>query len=112
MVRIRDRGGGIPPELQASVMDFAYSTYEENEGTGFATLNSPPGGSSIAGLGYGLPLSKAYAEFFGGRLQIQSYHGWGTDIYVTLKSPVNLYVGHGPGQTGVHGSYSMTDYAM
>jgi signal transduction histidine kinase len=97
MIRIRDRGGGIPPHLQEHVFGFAYSTFEETEGTGFSTLNTPPGGgSSIAGLGYGLPLSRAYAEFFGGKLQIQSYHGWGTDIYVTLKSPMDLNTGLKP----------------
>lgn len=89
MVRIRDRGGGIPPPMEKEIFGFAFSTFDEGEGDGFATLNSPPGGggSSIAGLGYGLPLSRAYAEFFGGKLQIQTYHGWGTDVYVTLKSP-------------------------
>lgn len=88
MIRIRDRGGGIPPEVKDDIFNFAFSTFEEQEGDGFATLNSPPGGSSIAGLGYGLPLSRAYAEFFGGRLDIQSYYGWGTDVYLTLNGPV------------------------
>ncbi|CAN6655430.1 [Pyruvate dehydrogenase (acetyl-transferring)] kinase 1, mitochondrial [Trichomonascus vanleenenianus] len=88
MIRIRDRGGGIDPEMEQKVFGFAFSTFEEAEGDGFSTLNSPPGGggSSIAGLGYGLPLSRAYAEFFGGKLQIQSYYGWGTDVYISLKS--------------------------
>lgn len=89
MIRIRDRGGGIPPPMEKEIFGFAFSTFDEGEGDGFSTLNSPPGGggSSIAGLGYGLPLSRAYAEFFGGKLQVQTYHGWGTDVYVTLKSP-------------------------
>jgi len=39
----------------------------------------------LAGLGYGLPLSKAYAEFFDGRVEIQSLWGWGTDVYLKLK---------------------------
>lgn len=43
------------------------------------------GGSSIAGLGYGLPLSRAYAEYFGGNLSLQSCFGWGTDVYLCLK---------------------------
>ncbi|KAF8423050.1 putative mitochondrial pyruvate dehydrogenase kinase [Tirmania nivea] len=43
------------------------------------------GGSSIAGLGYGLPLSRAYAEYFGGTLSVQSCFGWGTDVYLLLK---------------------------
>ena len=43
------------------------------------------GSSSIAGLGYGLPLSRAYAEYFGGGIAVQSLHGWGTDVYLRLK---------------------------
>jgi signal transduction histidine kinase len=89
-IRVRDRGGGVPPEILDQIFGFAYSTFEDGEGDGFATLNSPPGGggSTIAGLGYGLPLSRAYAEFFGGSLQLQSYHGHGTDIYLNLRSPL------------------------
>jgi signal transduction histidine kinase len=41
--------------------------------------------SSIAGLGYGLPLSRAYAEYFGGSIAVQSLWGWGTDVYLTLQ---------------------------
>ncbi|KAI1436639.1 kinase isozyme 4 [Xylaria sp. CBS 124048] len=43
------------------------------------------GASSIAGLGYGLPLSRAYAEYFGGGIAVQSLYGWGTDVYLRLK---------------------------
>ena len=41
-------------------------------------------GSPLAGLGYGLPISRAYARFFGGDLQIMSVEGHGTDAYVHL----------------------------
>ncbi|KAI9887210.1 MAG: hypothetical protein M1823_000958 [Watsoniomyces obsoletus] len=43
------------------------------------------GGSSIAGLGYGLPLSRAYAEYFGGRIELQNIWGWGADVYLVLR---------------------------
>lgn len=88
IVRIRDRGGGIPPELEKKVFAYSFTTFSDVENDGINTLNAPPGGgNSIAGMGYGLPLSRAYAEFFGGKLQVQSYYGWGTDVYVTLKAP-------------------------
>lgn len=86
IIRIRDRGGGIPPVIEKNIWDYSFSTFEEAEGDGFSTLNGAPG-NSIAGLGYGLPLSRAYAEFFGGKLQVQSYFGWGTDVYLTLSAP-------------------------
>ena len=43
------------------------------------------GGSSLAGLGYGLPLGRAYAEYFGGGIRVQSLEGWGTDVYLSLR---------------------------
>lgn len=34
-------------------------------------------GGTIAGLGYGLPLSRLYAMYFGGSLEFKSLDGWG-----------------------------------
>lgn len=42
-------------------------------------------GSSLAGLGYGLPLGRAYAEYFEGGVEVVSLWGWGTDVYVRLR---------------------------
>ena len=36
------------------------------------------------GLGYGLPISRAYARYFGGDLSIMSMEGYGTDAFVYL----------------------------
>jgi signal transduction histidine kinase len=41
--------------------------------------------NSLAGLGYGLPLGRAYAEYFGGGIEVQSLWGWGTDVYLSLR---------------------------
>ena len=38
------------------------------------------------GLGYGLPITKLYAQYFGGDCQIQSIHGYGTDAYLFLNN--------------------------
>ncbi|WEJ93984.1 hypothetical protein PSN45_001461 [Yamadazyma tenuis] len=100
-VRIRDRGKGIPPAVLKHMFDYSFSTYESQEGEAYKTLNQPPGlgGNTVAGMGYGLPLSKNYIEIFNdtipkdldvendagrvkGSLTIQSYHGWGTDVYL------------------------------
>lgn len=32
-----------------------------------------------------LPLSRIYAQYFGGSLDLTSLHGWGTDVYVVLR---------------------------
>lgn len=37
------------------------------------------------GFGFGLPTSRAYAEYLGGSLQLQSLQGIGTDVYLRLR---------------------------
>lgn len=87
-IRIRDRGGGISPTVLPEIWSYSFTTFmEDDELPGFNStsnamdaLNAISGagnGSSIAGLGYGLPLGRAYAEYFGGGIGIQSLYGWG-----------------------------------
>ncbi|KJZ78083.1 hypothetical protein HIM_02720 [Hirsutella minnesotensis 3608] len=98
-IRIRDRGGGIPPDVLPQIWSYSFTTFSENDdfpGSGgtadglFAISAAGTGGSSIAGLGYGLPLSRAYAEYFGGGIAVQSLYGWGTDVYLRLKGVGNI----------------------
>lgn len=39
----------------------------------------------LSRFGFGLPTSRAYAEYLGGTLSIQSLQGIGTDVYLRLK---------------------------
>lgn len=95
-IRIRDRGGGIPPDVLPNIWSYSFTTFSDYDINGSGTengnvdaLNTISASSghlgSIAGLGYGLPLSRAYAEYFGGSIAIQSLWGWGTDVYLTLQ---------------------------
>lgn len=99
-IRIRDRGGGISPENYGHIWDYSFTTFNDDQAsstlsggsshTGMDALNamSGPGGDgahSLAGLGYGLPLGRAYAEYFGGGIAVQSLWGWGTDVYLSLR---------------------------
>ncbi|KAF2736786.1 kinase isozyme 4 mitochondrial precursor [Polyplosphaeria fusca] len=100
-IRIRDRGGGIAPENYEHIWDYSFTTFNDDQastslsggpggGGGMDALNaiSGPGGDgahSLAGLGYGLPLGRAYAEYFGGGIAVQSMWGWGTDVYLSLR---------------------------
>lgn len=47
-------------------------------------LTSPSVFSSSS-FGFGLPTSRAYAEYLGGSLSIQSMQGIGTDVYLRLR---------------------------
>ncbi|KAF7537532.1 hypothetical protein G7Z17_g12839 [Cylindrodendrum hubeiense] len=93
-IRVRDRGGGIPPDVSPNIWSYSFTTFSDNPddfpgsgsgSDGLGAIASASGGSSIAGLGYGLPLSRAYAEYFGGGIAVQSLYGWGTDVYLRLK---------------------------
>lgn len=92
-IRIRDRGGGIGPDVLPHIWGYSFTTFVDQDdvpGTwGDDALGvisaASNGSSSIAGLGYGLPLSRAYAEYFGGGIAVQSLYGWGTDVYLRLK---------------------------
>lgn len=102
-IRIRDRGGGISPDNLKHIWDYSFTTFKEEEldgrqpgpyqqgidsgsgAAGLQAITAGQGGSSIAGLGYGLPLGRAYAEYFGGGIAVQSMWGWGTDVYLSLR---------------------------
>ncbi|KAM0724184.1 hypothetical protein Q7P37_000066 [Cladosporium fusiforme] len=98
-VRIRDRGGGISPQVYGKLWEYGFTTFNEDEmndklcgGDGSGGMNAldvishgAGGGSTLAGLGYGLPLGRAYAEYFGGGIAVQSLWGWGTDVYLSLR---------------------------
>ncbi|KAL8784740.1 MAG: hypothetical protein Q9195_008922 [Heterodermia aff. obscurata] len=93
-IRIRDRGGGISPDILPNIWAYSFTTFGEDEALDVSNGNidalnaiSGAGGdsSSLAGLGYGLPLGRAYAEHFGGGIAVQSLWGWGTDVYLNLR---------------------------
>lgn len=70
-----DEGGGIPRSGLPKIFTYLYSTARNpldehsNLGTGDAV--------TMAGYGYGLPISRLYARYFGGDLQIISMEGYG-----------------------------------
>jgi len=100
-IRIRDRGGGISPDNLGHIWDYSFTTFNDakasstlsggsHSGNGMDALNAfsgagGDGAHSLAGLGYGLPLGRAYAEYFGGGIAVQSLWGWGTDVYLSLR---------------------------
>nr|AAV41811.1 pyruvate dehydrogenase kinase-like protein [Chlamydomonas incerta] len=60
----------------------------QQPGGGLQVLMRGPGGHSryqMAGLGFGLPLSRLYARYFGGDLRLQTIPGYGVDAYLTLR---------------------------
>ncbi|KAJ7470445.1 atypical/PDHK/BCKDK protein kinase [Mycena latifolia] len=114
-IRIRDEGGGVSPSNMARIFSYAFTTaksedvdHDADGGGGpyaaqhvgglanisggdtnlFSEITSKglqTGMGTIAGLGYGLPMSKLYAAYFGGELRLMSLEGWGSDVFLKLR---------------------------
>jgi pyruvate dehydrogenase kinase 2/3/4 len=79
-IKVADKGGGIPRSLMNKIWKFAHSTASEDElRTDFGTDIS---GARIRG--FGLPLARIYARYFGGELTLKSTEGFGLDAYLHL----------------------------
>ncbi|XP_058083521.1 pyruvate dehydrogenase (acetyl-transferring) kinase, mitochondrial-like isoform X3 [Magnolia sinica] len=83
-IKISDEGGGIARSGLRKIFTYLYSTAKNP-----LDEQSYPGGETdlvtMAGFGYGIPISRLYARYFGGDLQIISMEGYGTDAYLHLS---------------------------
>ncbi|SCU81562.1 LANO_0B03532g1_1 [Lachancea nothofagi CBS 11611] len=93
-IRIRDFGGGIPPGVEDCMFDYSYTTVNTDAKDSGMSAYVLPGADvcNVSGMGFGLPMCKAYMELFNGSLDIQSLWGWGTDAYIKLKGPDARYL--------------------
>ena len=87
---VRDRGGGIPRSKTETVFDYSYTTVDSIEDIAEVEAALDSGGGLLAGLGFGLPLSRLYARYFDGDLTLSSLEGYGTAAYCHLKSLSNV----------------------
>uniref|UniRef100_A0A672GZV7 Protein-serine/threonine kinase n=1 Tax=Salarias fasciatus TaxID=181472 RepID=A0A672GZV7_SALFA len=78
-IKVSDTGGGVPFRRIENLFSYMYSTAPAPQvGDGAR----PP----LAGFGYGLPISRLYAKYFQGDLQLYSMEGYGTDAVIYLKA--------------------------
>lgn len=87
-IRISDQGGGIPPENLEHIWDYSFTTVPEaSENTGgYMDMGDLNGNvPTIAGLGFGMPLARIHAEYFGGSLELCSMENFGCDVYLRLN---------------------------
>jgi pyruvate dehydrogenase kinase 2/3/4 len=82
-IKITDEGGGIPRSAIPLIWTYMYTTME---GQGIdQDFHASDFKAPMAGFGYGLPLSRLYARYFGGDLHLISVEGYGTDVYIHLN---------------------------
>ncbi|KAJ1916381.1 [Pyruvate dehydrogenase (acetyl-transferring)] kinase isozyme 2 [Mycoemilia scoparia] len=82
-IKITDEGGGIPRSEIDKVWTYMYTTADAPSVED--SLYKSDFKAPLAGFGYGLPLSRLYARYFGGDLRLVSMEGRGTDAYLHLS---------------------------
>uniref|UniRef100_A0A8D3CBT1 Protein-serine/threonine kinase n=1 Tax=Scophthalmus maximus TaxID=52904 RepID=A0A8D3CBT1_SCOMX len=78
-IKVSDKGGGVPFRRIENLFSYMYSTAPAPQ---IGEYTRPP----LAGFGYGLPISRLYAKYFQGDLQLYSMEGHGTDAVIYLKA--------------------------
>lgn len=71
-IKVADKGGGIPRSRMETIWSFTEFTAKSN----FNADQTP--------RGFGLPLARIYARYFGGELTLKSMEGYGLDAYLHL----------------------------
>ncbi|KRY66781.1 [Pyruvate dehydrogenase (acetyl-transferring)] kinase, mitochondrial [Trichinella pseudospiralis] len=77
---ISDQGGGVPRHIVGKLFNYMYTT------ASLPSMENAEYDAPMAGLGYGLPLSRLYARYFLGDLFLFSMEGYGTDACLYLKA--------------------------
>ncbi|KAF2803554.1 pyruvate dehydrogenase kinase-like protein [Mytilinidion resinicola] len=83
-IKISDEGGGIPRSAIPLVWTYMYTTVDQTPSLD-PDFNKSDFKAPMAGFGYGLPISRLYARYFGGDLKLISMEGYGTDVYLHLN---------------------------
>ena len=103
-IKVSDEGGGIPRSHMKRIWSYLFTTASPSIQERLIAFGDDSGGvgggdgnigvnamkdhsihSPLAGLGYGLPISRSYARYFGGDLSIMSMEGYGTDCFLHLR---------------------------
>uniref|UniRef100_A0A060T2H5 Protein-serine/threonine kinase n=1 Tax=Blastobotrys adeninivorans TaxID=409370 RepID=A0A060T2H5_BLAAD len=107
LFRVSDQGGGVPTDLLPHIWSFAKGPRSHRrmrsfqqvpkfkgiaqEASGTTNTVAPSSLGALAArdsgikLGMGLPLSRIYAEYWDGTLELQSLEGYGCDVFLRLS---------------------------
>lgn len=98
IIKISDQGGGMSKTVQQEAWQYGWTTVKSEADQSEAGLyaeescswdRNRDGGvrrpkSELAGYGFGLPLTRLHAQYFGGDVFLQALPGHGTDMYLIL----------------------------
>lgn len=91
MIKVSDEGGGIKRSNMSRIWSYLFTTANPSIVAGMLSSAAEDQNvrdfdvtSPLAGLGYGLPISRNYCRYFGGDLIIMSMEGYGTDSFMYL----------------------------
>lgn len=73
-IKVTDEGGGIPRSAIPLVWTYMYTTVDQTPNLD-PDFNKSDFKAPMAGFGYGLPISRLYARYFGGDLKLISMEG-------------------------------------
>lgn len=93
IIKISDQGGGMTKGVQKEAWQFGWTSVPDGDCdsdmrpmTPTEVVGRPPDSDKeLAGFGFGLPLTKILAQFFGGDVFMQALPGHGTDMYLLLN---------------------------
>ncbi|OMJ07088.1 [Pyruvate dehydrogenase (acetyl-transferring)] kinase 2, mitochondrial [Smittium culicis] len=95
-IRISDKGGGIEKKIYDQLWNYC-SSYKAQFLTNFhrvkemqAKTNEYTGVSPLISLGFGLPMTRVIANYWGGDISVFTLPGYGVDTYVKLPRLGNV----------------------
>ena len=86
-IKISDEGGGIRRSDIPKIFSYLFTTARNRSGMSddeFDDYHDFSRESPLAGLGYGLPISRGYARYFGGDLQVHA--SWLRSLFILVSS--------------------------
>jgi pyruvate dehydrogenase kinase 2/3/4 len=92
---VSDEGGGISRSNMRKIWSYLFTTADPGIQEGMVGGGSGDNvdhgiDAPLAGLGYGLPISRSYCRYFGGDISVMSMEGYGTDAFVYLARLGNM----------------------
>eukprot|EP00929_Paragymnodinium_shiwhaense_P119562 TRINITY_DN91464_c0_g1_i1.p1 TRINITY_DN91464_c0_g1~~TRINITY_DN91464_c0_g1_i1.p1 ORF type:complete len:446 (-),score=68.02 TRINITY_DN91464_c0_g1_i1:84-1421(-) len=88
IIKISDQGGGMPRPVQQEVWQYGWTSVNAESDSSSSSRRGRNGSldpRDLAGYGFGLPLTRLHAQYFGGDVFMQVLPGHGTDMYLLLN---------------------------